>query len=94
MLEYVPDSRCSELAFAMPRISLSTIAISQIFQSHHFTTALIELFDRLIELLYRERHVEGVSGSARLMIGISQVHKAFAPTLLMDKCPSPQDEAA
>ena len=37
-------------------------------QSHHFTTALIELFDRLIKLLYRERHVEGVSGSSRLTI--------------------------
>ncbi len=52
----------------MPRISLSTIATSQSFQSYHFTTALIELFDRLIELLYRERHVEDVRGSARLTI--------------------------
>ena len=36
----------------MPQVSLGRIAIPEISQSYHFTTALIELFDRLIKLLY------------------------------------------
>ena len=29
-----------------------------VFLSYHFTTALVELLDRLIELLDRERHID------------------------------------
>ena len=54
----------------MSQGSLSKVTIPEISQSYHFTTALIELFDRLIKLLYRERHGEGVSGSTRLTIEV------------------------
>lgn len=60
-------------------ISVGKIAISETSQSYHFTAALIEFFDRLIKLLYRERHVEGVSGSARLTIEVFPQSTELSP---------------
>ena len=65
----------------MSQGSLSKVTIPEISQSYHFTTTLIELFDRLIKLLYRERHGEGVSGSPRLTIEVFPKSTMFLPEL-------------
>lgn len=63
------------LAFAVFSVSFGNARIrwQELWLSYHFAATFVELFDRLVELLYGKRHSDAAAQDELLSLGLLQL---------------------